>query len=86
MSWEHAIAKVTGLPAAKVGLEGRGKLKARSHADVVVIEPDNLVDRATYESPLVPAAGVRHVIVSGVPVLEAGSPTGARPGRALLRR
>jgi N-acyl-D-aspartate/D-glutamate deacylase len=86
MPWERAIAKVTGLPAAKVGLEGRGVLKPQAHADVAVIEPDNLADRATYESPLLPSSGIRHVLVAGVPVLLGGRPTGAYPGRALLRR
>jgi N-acyl-D-aspartate/D-glutamate deacylase len=86
MSWERAIAKVTGMPAAKVGLKDRGVLRAKAHADITVIEPDNLADRSTYEAPLLPSSGVRHVIVAGAPVLEGGRPTGAHPGRAVLRR
>jgi N-acyl-D-aspartate/D-glutamate deacylase len=85
LPWERAIAKATGEPAAKLGLTGRGELRAGAHADVTVIDPASLAGQATYAEPLRPATGVRHVLVGGVPVLEDSRPTGARPGRVLLR-
>jgi len=84
-TWEQAIAKATSMPAAKAGLDGRGVLRPGAHADIAVIEPDVLDARATYDQPLQPSSGVRHVLTSGVPVLESGRQTGARPGRLLLR-
>lgn len=85
MPWERAVAKATGEPARKLGLSGRGLLHAGCAADVTVFYPSKLADRATYERPLQPATGIRHVLVAGVPVLEDGRATGARPGALLLR-
>ena len=85
LPWERAIAKATGEPAAALGLAGRGELRPGACADVTVIDPGGLADQATYEAPLRPAAGVRHVLAGGIPVLEDGRQTGARPARVLLR-
>jgi N-acyl-D-amino-acid deacylase len=52
-------------------------------ADVVVFDPANIVDRATFEKPHQYAIGVRHVFVNGTQVLKDGEHTGAKPGRAL---
>jgi N-acyl-D-amino-acid deacylase len=79
----EAIRRLTGLPAANLGLEGRGLLKPGMYADVVVFDPATIADRATYEKPHQYAVGVRHVLVNGVPVLKDGEHTGATPGRAL---
>ncbi len=84
-SWEVAVAKATSIPAAKIGLTGRGLLKPGAIADVTVFEPENLQDMATYTAPFTPARGIRHVLVAGRPVMEDGVPTAARPGRALQR-
>jgi N-acyl-D-aspartate/D-glutamate deacylase len=85
LPWERAIAKATSEPAATLGLTGRGELRPGARADITVIDPAGLADQATYEAPLRPAAGVRHVLVGGIPVLEDGRPTGRRPGHVLLR-
>jgi N-acyl-D-amino-acid deacylase len=85
LPWERAIAKATSEPAATLGLAGRGELRPGAFADIAVIDPAEFADQATYESPLRPASGVRHVLVGGIPVLEDGAPTGRRPGRVLLR-
>lgn len=80
---EEAVRKLTSLPAANLGLERRGVLRADHFADVVVFDPKTVADRATYDRPHQYAVGVRHVLVNGVPVLKDGEHTGARPGRAL---
>jgi N-acyl-D-amino-acid deacylase len=54
-------------------------------ADIAVLEPDTIIDRATYEEPAVLSVGVRFVLVNGVVALEDGVATGARSGRALFR-
>jgi N-acyl-D-amino-acid deacylase len=83
LSLQEAIRKLTSLPAANLGLDRRGLLKAGYFADVVVFDPRTIADRATYEKPHQYAVGVRHVLVNGVPVLKDGEHTGAKPGRAL---
>jgi N-acyl-D-amino-acid deacylase len=80
---EAAIRKVTGLPAANLGLDRRGLLREGYYADVVVFDPKTITDRATYNKPHQYAVGVKHVFVNGVQVLRDGEHTGAKPGRAL---
>jgi N-acyl-D-amino-acid deacylase len=78
---EEAIRRMTSLPAENLKLDRRGRLKAGYHADVVVFDPATVADRATYERPHQYATGVVHVLVNGIPVLDRGEPTDARPGR-----
>jgi N-acyl-D-amino-acid deacylase len=79
----EAIRRLTSFPAANLGLQGRGRLAKGMFADVVVFDPQKIVDTATYEQPHQYAQGMRHVVVNGVPVLQDGEHTGAKPGRAL---
>ena len=79
-----AIRKMTGLPAERFGLRDRGWLARGRAADVVVFDPDTIGDQATFEQPLSPPAGVRHVFVNGTAVVSDGQLTGARPGRVLM--
>jgi N-acyl-D-amino-acid deacylase len=80
---EEAIRRLAGLPAANLGLEGRGLVKEGAFADVVAFDPATVADRATYDKPHQYAVGFRHVLVNGIPVLRDGEHTGATPGRAL---
>jgi dihydroorotase/N-acyl-D-amino-acid deacylase len=80
---EEAVRRMTSLPAQRVGLADRGLLKPGFMADVVVFDPARVRDRATYEQSAQYAEGVEHVVVNGRVVLEKGSMTGERPGRAL---
>jgi N-acyl-D-amino-acid deacylase len=79
----EAVRRLAGLPAANLGLADRGVLRAGAFADVAVFDPKTIADKATYDRPHQYAAGMRHVLVNGVPVLRDGEHTGARPGRAL---
>ncbi|MEW6212866.1 MAG: D-aminoacylase [Acidobacteriota bacterium] len=80
---EEAIRKLTSLPATNLGLDRRGYLKRGYFADVVVFDPKEIADRATFERPHQYAVGMKHVFVNGVHVLKDGEHTGAKPGRAL---
>lgn len=80
-----AIRRFTSLPAARVGLDDRGVIKEGMFADFTIFDPGTVCDRATFEEPVQVSAGIVHVIVNGVPVLRDGTPTDARPGRALRR-
>ena len=79
----EAIRRLTSLPATNLGLDHRGLLRPGMFADVVVFDPAQVADRATFERPHQYAVGFAHVLVNGVPVLRDGEHTGATPGRAL---
>ena len=83
---EEAVRRMTSLPAARFGLTGRGRLAPGGFADIVVFDPGTIVDRATFDEPTVPAAGIDTVLVNGRPVWRDGAPTGERPGRMLRRQ
>jgi N-acyl-D-aspartate/D-glutamate deacylase len=85
MSWEQAIRKTSGLPAATVGMVDRGLIAAGMAADITVFDPKTVIDRATYENPALPPEGVRHVLVNGTLALRDGAATGAKAGDLLLR-
>jgi len=85
LTWEDAIRKMTGLPAATIGLVDRGWLAPGMAADVVVFDPATIIDHATFESPTRPSEGVHTVIMNGQVVLDRGAVAGAKAGRALRR-
>jgi len=84
-SLEEAVRKMTSLPARRFGLKDRGRLAAGAFADIVVFDPAGVLDRATFEQPATPAAGISLVLVNGQAVWKEGKATGARPGRVLRR-
>jgi N-acyl-D-amino-acid deacylase len=82
---EDAIWKMTGGPAARLGLEDRGTLRDGSAADLVVFDLATVQSHATYDEPRQFPSGIEHVVVNGELVVDEGAHTGARPGRALRR-
>jgi len=83
---EEAVRRMSGLPAARFGLSGRGRIAAGSHADITVFDSEEIIDRATFEIPTTPAAGIHLVLVNGRAVWRDGGATGARPGQSLRRQ
>jgi len=79
----EAVRRLTRLPAANWKLEDRGCIDPGCYADVVVFDPDAIIDHATFDAPQQYATGVSHVLVNGVRVLANGEHTGARPGRVV---
>ena len=82
---EEAVRRMSGAPAARVGLTNRGILRDGSIADLVVFDPTAVRSDATVDDPARDPEGIDHVIVAGTLVVDAGQPTGALPGRALRR-
>jgi N-acyl-D-amino-acid deacylase len=82
----EAVRRMTGLPAQRFGLSGRGRLAPGAYADVTVFDPGTIIDRASFAEPTTPAAGIPLVLVNGEAVWRDGAATGARPGRALRRQ
>jgi len=80
---EEAVRKMTWLSAAKLGLRDRGLLQPGQFADITLFDPDRVMDRSTYTDPFHYSEGIEYVIVNGLVVMETGTQTGARPGRAL---
>ena len=76
----EAIRRMTSLPASNAGIYDRGQLKKDYYADIVVFDPEEIADRATFEKPHQYAVGVEHVFVNGIQVLNHGKHTGAMPG------
>ena len=84
-SMETAVHKMTGLPAERFGLAGRGGIRAGMAADLVVFDPARVIDAATFAQPLQPAVGIHRVYVNGQLAWHAGQGTGARAGQVLRR-
>jgi N-acyl-D-amino-acid deacylase len=76
---------MTGLPAAKFGLAGRGALKAGNHADITIFDAATVIDAADFQRSTERAVGIETVIVNGETVWRDGRATGARPGRLIPR-
>jgi len=80
-----AVHKMTGMPAARFRLNGRGLVREGNFADLVLFDPKQIRDVATYDDPVRPAAGVARVWVNGVLSYADASTTGVRRGRFLKR-
>ena len=83
LSLESAIHKATGAPAARVGLRDRGLLREGMFADIVVLDANKVIDRATFENPNQYPAGIEYVLVNGKVSVDKGQRTAALAGRAL---
>jgi N-acyl-D-aspartate/D-glutamate deacylase len=83
LSLEEAIRKFTALPAQKMRFADRGVLKQGMWADVVVFDPDEIRDLATFENPNQLSVGMEYVFVNGVLVIDGGKMTNALPGKVL---
>ena len=86
LSLEDAVRRMTSLPAQRLGLADRGILRPGMWADLVLFDPDRVIDKATFEDPHQYPAGISHVIVNGVTVIREGEHSGKLPGRPLLGR
>jgi N-acyl-D-amino-acid deacylase len=82
---EEAIRKMTSLPAAQLGLSDRGRIAKGMKADLVLFDPQTVIDRSTIEQPLAPPDGIIAVMVNGQWAVNDGQPTSARSGRVLRR-
>lgn len=85
MPLEEAIHRMCGLPAHKLRWADRGLIRQGYAADLVVFDPQTVLDRATYQAPHQYPVGIEYVIVNGQVVVAEEAHTGARPGRVLGR-
>ena len=85
LTLENAIRKMTSFPAQRLGLKDRGVILEGNWADIVIFNPDTVIDKATYESPYQLPEGIPHVIVNGVIVIENGKQNRKGPGKVIQR-
>jgi N-acyl-D-aspartate/D-glutamate deacylase len=92
LSLEEAVHRITGLPAERFGLTGRGRIARGAQADLVIFDPEMIDcgpiamrnDLPAGEARLyADAMGIRAVIVGGVTVVRDNHPTGRMAGRVL---
>jgi N-acyl-D-amino-acid deacylase len=79
----EAIRRMTSLAADQFGLVDRGRIATGAYADLVLFDPERIVDTATYDRPYAYPRGIDAVWVNGRAVVRDGASTGARPGRVL---
>jgi dihydroorotase/N-acyl-D-amino-acid deacylase len=80
---EEAVRRMTSQAALRANLDDRGLLRSGMIADIVVFDPETIIDKSTFEDPHHFSTGVSDVVVSGVPVLRGGAMTGKLPGRSI---
>jgi N-acyl-D-amino-acid deacylase len=85
LSLEEAVRKMTSLPADRMGLAERGRIREGAFADLVVFDPATVADRATFVEPHQYPEGIPWVVVNGVVTVEDGVFRDLRPGRVLRR-
>ena len=85
LTLEQAIRKMTSFPAQRLGLQDRGLVREGNWADLVIFDPDKVIDKATYEQPYQLPEGIPYVLVNGVIAVERGKKNRKSPGK-LIRR
>ena len=85
MNLPVAIKKMSSDPCRKIGIEERGELKPGFYADVVIFDPDRVMDRSTFKYPIQYPIGIEYVIVNGKMTVERGVHTGCKSGRVLKK-
>ena len=85
VSLEQAIHKMTGLSAHHMGFRNRGVIAPGYAADLVLFDPDTIIDNATPRNPSALSSGISKVWVNGKIVFENGQESGQRPGRFITR-
>ncbi len=85
MPIEEAIRKMTSFPAQKLGLFDRGLIREGMCADIVIFNPETVLDKGTFTDPHQFPEGIMHVIVNGTIVVENNRQTSELPGKVLRR-
>ena len=83
LSMQEAIKKMTSMPAKRLGLMDRGVLADGKKADLVIFNPEKIIDKATFEKPHQYPEGINYVIINGKIVLENGTFNDLKSGEIL---
>jgi N-acyl-D-amino-acid deacylase len=82
----EAIHKMTGLTARQLGIPDRGLVRPGYPADLVLLDPDTVIDNATLADGNAPSTGILRVWVNGRMVFDKGKTTGNRSGTLVRRK
>jgi N-acyl-D-aspartate/D-glutamate deacylase len=74
---------MTSLPAHRLNWSDRGVIREGAVADLVLFDPETVLDRATFAHPFTLSTGIEKVFVNGVLVWDSDEATGARPGQCI---
>jgi N-acyl-D-amino-acid deacylase len=85
LTLEEAVKKMTSMPAARMGLKNRGVVKPGYAADLLLFNPDKVLDTATYENSVQLAKGMDIVLIGGETVVRDGIPIGINKGSFLRK-
>jgi len=85
LTLEEAVRKMTSFPAQKIGLPNRGLLKEGMWADIVILDPQNVIDKASYMNPHQYPEGIEYVLVNGEIVVGDSKHTGRLSGKILKK-
>jgi N-acyl-D-amino-acid deacylase len=85
LSLEEAVRRMTSLPARTFGFQDRGIIRPGFVADLVLFDAERVTDKATFDDPHQYSEGFDLVVVNGVPVVNDGQFTDARPGKFVAR-
>ena len=86
LTLEEAVEKMTGSPAAALGLRGKGRIAPGMDADLCVFDPKAVHERGDYQDPFQYAEGMDYVLVGGVPAIDRGQFAALNRGKVLYRR
>ena len=82
----QAIKRMTSLPAQRLGLQNRGLIREGMIADLVLFNPNSIIDKGTYTEPNQYPIGIEYVLVGGQVAVAEGKLTGLRAGKVIRRR
>jgi N-acyl-D-amino-acid deacylase len=85
ISLEEAIRRMTSLPAQQFRIKNKGLIMSGYDADLVIFDPAQVQDNATYEKPHQFSSGFQYVLVNGQIVIDKGRHSGLRPGKAIRK-
>lgn len=81
----EAVKKITSVPANRIGLKQRGQIQLGYYADIVVFDPNTIIDKSDYTNPHQYGPGINHVLVNGEWTIKGGIHTGAMGGMVLRK-
>jgi N-acyl-D-aspartate/D-glutamate deacylase len=83
LTLEEAIRKSTSLPAGHMGFADRGTIEVGNWADIVIFDPESIIDTGTFQKPHQYPTGIAYVFVNGAATVELGQITEARAGQVI---
>lgn len=85
ISLENAVRKMTYLPAMVYNLSTKGLIREEMDADLVLFDPETIVDMGDFVEPAKGNAGIAYVLVNGKIAVKDNKAIGVLAGKTLFR-